>query len=189
MLRWLPLLLALAATPLTAQDRAGRNTPGEWVVTHHQPFGLWDSFCDMRQTDGVTEERCYLRYVDVFSPKPKFAAMFLFVTPVDGVSEVEFGIERGTRFDEGGFRIERDGTPIWVNESFACLRLRACTYKRDDAQALLGHMASGEALRFTFTDRHGTDRDLTWSLTRFAEALDDYRGEAAARGLLQAGGL
>lgn len=184
MFRWLVLALTLIAAPLHAQDRAGRNTPGEWAPTHYQPFGLWDSVCDQRTTDGTREERCYLRYVEVFSPRPNLAAMFVFVTPGTAGTEVQFGIERGTRFAPGGFRIARDDAPVWTNESPACLRFRACTYTEQEAQDLLGVMAQGGALRFTFTDRHGTARDLSWSLSRFGAALQDYRAEAAKRGLL-----
>ncbi len=42
----LALALGLAALPAPAQDRAGNDTPGDWVVTHHAHFGLWDSVCD-----------------------------------------------------------------------------------------------------------------------------------------------
>ena len=74
-MRILCLVLALAAVPATAQDRAGNDTPGDWRVTHHAHFGLWDSVCDER--DGLNgaapERRCYVRYVDVFSPNPKLA--------------------------------------------------------------------------------------------------------------------
>ena len=182
-MRALIALLILLAAPLAAQDRAGRDTPGEWVVTHHQPFGLWDSFCDERTTDDVTEERCYLRYVDVFSPPPKFAAIFVFITPQGG----DFGLERGTRLVEGGFRAETAGEVTWSTTRRGCLRGGACNFADDEADALYAALSKGGELRLTFTDNHGQAQDLTWDLTPFAEALADYRANAATRGLLTSG--
>ena len=178
----LAVLLALAPEA-AAQDRAGRDTPGEWQATHYRPFGLWDSICDKRVTGDLTEERCYLRYVEVFSPRPDFAAQFAFVTPEGAGERVEFGTERGTRFEPGGFRVERGGTVTWQTERDGCLNGSACIFVREDAQALLEAMAAGGAFRFTFTDRHGAAQDLAWDLSQFAAALADFRAEAAAHGL------
>ncbi|WP_420863032.1 hypothetical protein [Algirhabdus cladophorae] len=164
-----------------AQDRDGNDTPGEWRITTHNAYGLWDSFCDERVTDGTTEERCYLRYVDVFSGHPKFAAMYLFVTP----QEVEFGIERGTRFAPDGFRIMAGtGAILWSNKRRSCLAGRQCTYTGQDAADLLGLMAQGQTLVLDFSDPHGADQVLNWDLTQFAEALKNYRANALSKGLL-----
>ena len=96
--------LALAL-PATAQDRQGNDTPGDWIVDHTKHFGLWDSMCDHRMTGEEREQRCYIRYVDVFSPRPKFGAVFLFVTPGP---EVQIGLEPGTVFPPNGIRIDRN---------------------------------------------------------------------------------
>lgn len=174
------IITAFYTLPLSAQDRAGRNTPGEWVVDHQRAFGLWDSFCDHRLTNGAREERCYLRYVDVFSPRPNFAAQFLFVTPGP---KVEFGMERGTLFRMGGFRIERDGQTTWSAAKPSCLGGRACIYDGKPATWLLGHMTAGGAFIFDFTDRHGQPQALRWDLAPFADALADFQNEATKRGL------
>ena len=100
---FLLIALFLTAQIAAAQDREGNDRPSDWVADHFTSFGGWDSVCDHRSTDGVKEQRCYLRYVDVFSPRPKFAAQFIFVTPGP---EIQIGLERGTRFPKGGIRIE-----------------------------------------------------------------------------------
>ncbi|MEM6636187.1 MAG: hypothetical protein AAF667_09870 [Pseudomonadota bacterium] len=176
-------LVPVAALP---QDRQGRDTPGEWVVTHYKPFGLWDSICDERTTGDLLEERCYLRYVEVFSPRPNFAAQFIFITPAGSSEIVEFGLERGTRFSDGGFRIEADDRTVWRNDRRSCLRGRDCTFEGPEAAALLGAMAGATRFIFDFTDRHGTPQVLNWDLTQFGAALDDYRAAADARGLTSA---
>jgi len=180
MIRILCAILVLFAVPTYAQDRQGRDTPGEWVVDHYHSFGQWDSVCDHRITSELREERCYVRYVDVFSPRPKFAAQFLFLTP--GPS-VQLGVERGTRFADTGIRIESGTEVTWQTADRDCLRGRDCAFSGDEAVALVGAMGSSETFVFAFRDRHGDARELRWDLSSFAPALDDFRMQAAARGL------
>lgn len=174
--------LCLLSVPAAAQDRAGRDTPGEWKVTHYTPFGLWDSICDERLTGTTLEERCYLRYVEVFAPHPKFAAQFAFVT-LNGGPRIELGIERGTRFDQQGLRVESGGEPIWFTDRRDCLRGRACVFQATDAETLLSAMADGDVFAFDFVDRHGDGRSLRWDLTTFSAAIDDLTVESRRRGL------
>ncbi|MCB2135968.1 MAG: hypothetical protein KDE08_08495 [Rhodobacteraceae bacterium] len=172
-----------AALPAIAQDRAGNNTPGDWVVTHQKHFGLWDSVCDERAEADAMTRRCYIRYVDVFSPRPDFAAHFLFVTPeADGV-RIEYGSEPGTRFARGGNRIESDGAVVWSTDRAACLTGGSCVFAGVEAADLYARLKQGGAWRFDFADRHGHIRSLDWNLAPFAEAAADFEAEAAARGL------
>ncbi|MFZ1727794.1 MAG: hypothetical protein WAU13_14185, partial [Albidovulum sp.] len=108
-MRCIALLLYILAQPALAQDAEGNNTPGDWRVTHTAHFGLWDSVCDERGPAEALQKRCYIRYVDVFSPRPDFAAHFAFVTPAPNGVAIEYGSEAGTRFVRGGLRIEKDG--------------------------------------------------------------------------------
>ncbi len=177
---FLLLCCLLAPLSLTAQDRDGNDTASDWVVDHYKPFGLWDSACDHRTTDGLREERCYLRYVEVFSPRPKFAAQFIFVTPGP---EVEIGLERGTRFPKDGIRIENGETTLWSTNRILCRTGLSCTFDGDEAQAMLSAMADGTVFAFDFTDRHGAPRELRWDLTAFGDALADFTKESATRSL------
>lgn len=175
------LLCALPlAAPLSAQDRAGNDTPGEWVVDHTRHFGLWDSLCDHRITGEMREERCYIRYVDVFSGRPNFGAIFLFVTPGP---EVEIGLEPGTIVASGGIRIERDGAVAWDDIRVSCRVGLACDFAGDRAQTLVDAMQGGGVFAFDFRDRHGKTQALRWNLDRFPEAHADYLAERAKRGL------
>lgn len=176
------LLAALLLVPVTAfsQDRDGNDTPGEWIVDHHTAFGQWDSMCDYRLTGAETEQRCYVRYVDVFSARPKFAAQFVFVTPEP---KVEFGLEPGTLFRKEGFRIERGGAVVWADPKGGCLVGLSCLYEGVEATSLLAMMSSGGAFGFDFIDRHGTPQSITWDLEPFAAAMTDFEEQAAARGL------
>ncbi|MEL6610410.1 MAG: hypothetical protein AAFO93_16005 [Pseudomonadota bacterium] len=183
-MRILIALIAILAAPLgsqaTAQDRAGNDTPGEWVVTHHTPFGLWDSFCDERTTGETLEQRCYLRYVEVYAPRPNFGAIFTFITP----DEVEFGMESGIRLIGDGLRIEQDGEIAWQETRRSCQTGGACTLDGGAADAFLDTASDGGTLAITLRDRQGIVREMFWDLSQMDAALTDYRAEAQKRDLL-----
>jgi len=174
------LFLAAFSLPAAAQDRDGNDTPGEWVIDHQKSFGLWDSFCDHRTTDGIREQRCYLRYVEVFSPRPNFGAQFAFVTKGP---KVEFGMELGTVFEESGFRIETDGAVTWAKPQAGCLVGLACIYQGQDAAEIIEAMIEGDSFLFDFTDRHGQPQSLVWGIKSFRHALADFHAQSALRGL------
>ncbi|MEO0676955.1 MAG: hypothetical protein AAFZ02_05290 [Pseudomonadota bacterium] len=167
------LAFLMLATPALAQDREGNDTPGEWVVTHQQAFGLWESFCDERTTGDLLEERCYLRYVDVYSQDP-FGAAFVFVTP--GAVEIALGRARTVG---DGVHITRGGETVW---SLGETRCAPCTLEGEAASTLLEAFAAGGTFHLDFEGRSGETR-LAWDLAQMADALDDYRAQSAARGL------
>lgn len=186
MLRHALLFVLLAALPGHAQDLQGNDTPGNWRVKHFEAFGIWNSMCDEREENGSLRQRCYIRYVDVFSPRPDFAAQFLFVVAEDGRESVEFGIEPGTVFSPNGFRIDATGAISWRTRRPGCLTGLSCRFRDDAAAELLEAMAGGGDMRFVFIDRHGTARDISWPLDGFRAALDDFRVRARERDLLPA---
>ena len=165
-----------------AQDAQGNDRPSNWRVTHQQKHGIWSTICDEREAGGALEKRCYIRHVEVFSPRPKFAAQFLFVTATEG-SKVEFGIEPGTFFRPGDFRLERDGETTWSTARLGCLTGLACSFDGEDALELLAEMQAGGGFVFAFRDRHGEGRVLTWSLDGFDAALADFNSQSQARNL------
>ena len=186
-MRILLLILTLLATPLVAQDRAGNDTAGEWRIDHHKAFGLWDSMCDWRETDGIREKRCYLRYVDVFSPRPNFAAVFTFVTPEPDGYRVELGIEPNTAYKKGGLRIDAGDTTTWQQQDINCTRFTECVWTGPAAQTLISALKAptGEPtyLIQDFFDRYGQEQFLKWDLAPFADALADFDAQVAERGL------
>lgn len=171
--------------PAMAQDAEGNDRPSNWEVTHQRAHGIWDSVCDQRDTGDAHQKRCYIRHVDVFSPRPKFAAQFLFVTnPAQGSGpEVEFGIEAGTLFAPGNFRLERGGETTWSTLRPGCLTGISCRFDDQAAQELLSQMRMGGVLAFDFRDRHGETRALRWSLDGFPKALADFNLQATKRNL------
>ncbi|MFY0597432.1 MAG: hypothetical protein JXQ85_13455 [Cognatishimia sp.] len=179
----LPALAMALATSATAQDLEGNDTASNWKVTHFEQFGIYLSSCDERREAGALKQRCYLRYVDVFSPRPEFAAQFFFVVNGEEGREVDFGLETGTLFGPNGFRIEGTDGDIWKTRRVGCLTGLSCTFDGEDADELLQAMQDGTGFRFTFRDRNGNPQDLTWPLAGFADAMADFAEQSEIRGL------
>lgn len=178
------ILSLLLASGAAAQDQDGNDTAGNWRVTHFEKFGIYLSSCDERMEGHTLKQRCYLRYVDIFSQKPKFAAQFMFVTNGADGPEVEFGLEPGTFFGPNGFRVEGPDEILWRTRRVGCLTGVSCSFDGRNAQELLSAMQEdGATFRFTFRDTHGQSQDLSWPLDGFAAALDDLHQQSDLRGL------
>lgn len=178
--------ICLLFLPITAiaQDRSGNDTASDWIAQHFVSFGLWDSVCDERIENDVLKQRCYLRYVDVYSPRPNFSATFVFVFTEAGQSVVEMGFERRTRYNDKGFRVEKNGETVWTFDD-ACLNTSKCRLTGASAKNYMSELSKGDMLVQDFRDRAGQDRVLNWDLSLFTEALADYRAAAAERSLLK----
>ncbi len=176
-------ILLLCFALVLGQAAAAEDTAGDWRPTLHQMWGQWDLICDERGDTAAPEQRCYLRYVDVFSPQPQFAAHFVFITYDHGVPRFEYGAEHGTRFDRDGWAIHDMSGALWSPTVRTCLRGGPCVYQGDDAAPIITALRDGGQMEFHFTDRHGIRRDLTWSLDGVAEALDVLIAQSAARGI------
>ncbi len=181
-------VLVLSTSPAAfATDAEGNDTPGDWVVTHYKPFGLWDTICDEAIRKGKKVERCYIRYVDVFSPAPKFAAQFVFIEPEGQGYKVEFGIEPGTTFNGASLTVNDGEKVIWDYNPNECLERGECILTGQEAdifiQSMAGTSSDEPMLVSDFNDRHGTDQVLEWGISKFAEALTDFQTESDKRGL------
>ncbi|MEP2946682.1 MAG: hypothetical protein ABJN11_10150 [Lentilitoribacter sp.] len=180
--------LVLSTSPTAfATDAEGNDTPGDWVVTHYKPFGLWDTICDEAIRKGKKVERCYIRYVDVFSPAPKFAAQFVFIEPEGQGYKVEFGIEPGTTFNGASLTVNDGEKIVWDYNPNECLERGECILTGQEADIFIQSMAVTSSddpmLISDFNDRHGTDQVLEWGISKFAAALTDFQTESDKRGL------
>ncbi|WP_298853319.1 hypothetical protein [uncultured Ruegeria sp.] len=182
-MRWIILFL-VSALPAFGQDLQGNDTAGNWRVTHHEIFGIWNSICDEREENGALRQRCYIRRAEVFSLRPKFAAQFVFITPEPEGFKVEFGIEPGTFYSPSGFRIDKGDETIWRTRRPGCLTGLSCTFDDHRGQEVLDAMLNGDAYRFVFRDRHGQSQDLTWPLDTFGSAWADFTAQSQQRNLL-----
>lgn len=183
-MRFILILLAFfMISAAQAQDREGNDTAGDWRPTHFERFGGWDSICDERGTGQDLQQRCYIRYVDVFSPRPKFGAVFSFITPDGEGHRIEFGIERGVRYRAEGFQIEEGENVLWTLPT-ECRKARPCVLADQAASDFIdvARRGAGELVH-RFTGRHGSAHTLKWPIAPLKHALDDFERAAAKRGL------
>ena len=171
-------LAGTLAAPAGAQNTAD---DWKWVVDFSSRHDGWDTSCDQHKER--KERRCYVRYVDVYAPRPQFGAAFAFVQwGEDGESVIEFSFERGTRFRDGGFAvIEGDGN-VWALDTAQCAANR-CELTGDEADALFAALTPGRDLTLRFADRYGRIWERQWPAGGFAAALADFRAQSMARGL------
>ncbi len=161
-----------------------QESAADWRPTLNRMWGMWNVICDERGDAAASEQRCYLRYVDVFSPAPQFAAHFIEISYDHGVPRFEYGAEHGTRFDTDGWAIHDLKTgALWSPTLRTCLRGGPCVYEGDAAAPVIAALREGGQIEFRFTDRNGIRRDLAWSLDGVGEALDVLIAESAARGI------
>lgn len=167
---------------LTLSPRA-ENTVEDWswTVDHFERFGIWDSVCDHRDDDGTKLRRCYVSYVDVYSPGEQFGAAFVFLTAsaADG-DAFEFRFEPGTQFAADGFRIERGGRTAWRHDDTGCLK---CIIEGEAASALIGELDATSEIVFAFADRYKRTWERRWEAEGLAEAIADWRKASAERDL------
>lgn len=179
------LILAglLLAPAVQAQEKIGN-----WKVDHFKPFQEWESFCDHRNQETRLVQRCYVRRVEVYSPRPKFGALYFFLTEQRGkngapVAQLEFGFEPGTQFHAEGFVIENDEETVYRLNTGACENGHRCWIAGVPARSLQSHLVPGNRLRFRFTDRRGDQWDIRWGAEGYLEALADFKEASASRGL------
>jgi invasion protein IalB len=173
------------AGPADAQDLQGRDTAGNWRVTHHTSHGIWKAICDEREEDGALKQRCYIRWVDVYAGHPDFGAIFTFITPREnapaGQHDVMFGPELGTVFLPNGFVIKKDDEIIWRMSGAGCLLLANCDLGAVRSDDVLRAMLNGTALELSFVDPHFRRFDLSWSLEGFPDAFGVYQTQLRIR--------
>lgn len=174
------LLSLLLITPAQAQNT---TRDWQWVVDHQSNFGEWTSACDHRDDD-ENEQRCYIRYVEVYARQPMFGATFLFVTsPQPGQIEFELSFERGTDFGDKPLALFNADTATWTHDPRECHRGTRCTFTGSEAEELAARLSEGGELQFDFTDNHDRAWELRWDATGFANAFSDFQTELAARNL------
>jgi hypothetical protein len=201
-------VLALLALPTPALGQSGAIDP-EQDVDHFRAFGRWEVLCDVKRTTG--EKRCYIRVVDVYSPRPDFKAAFVFVTahkaeagkpkPAPGAParslpekteepraalRFEFSIEPGFAWAARPLSIAVPKRPKAGLPMVRCGQ-PSCAVRDDDAAALADTLAAnareGVDLVLSFREKDDALRDLAWPLAGFKEAMADFAAARSQRGL------
>ena len=183
----LAIVLLLAGAP-SALAQSSQIDPDQ-EVDHFKAFDPWEVMCDFKKASG--EKRCYIRLVEVYSPRPDFKAAFVFVTAERGadgkpVLKFDFSIERGFSWSPQPLTLLHSGGRKTGLPMVKCAR-HACAVTGAEAAALADALAAnsrkGAELALSFREKDGKARELFWSIEAFDQALRDFAVARRTRGL------
>ncbi len=183
------LLLTLAILTGLMVWRAGwlqadQSLPGRLVDYHKIYDGWWDVACDTAM-DG-SNRRCYIQYVDVYRPRPDFAAAMVevvFHTGKDGKPDphVRFDIEPGLSFRNANVVAKTADGKVLLDVSDC--PSNTCRFSGEAGRAILQTWRKGIALRLEIEEGRPKPSMLTWPLGNMDAILDDFAAQRRKRDL------
>lgn len=166
----------------------------EWSITRYKRYGNWESICETRTQKfgiqpvnlaGEAKERCFMRYIDVFSPtqapdsRDNAATIAAFVSSDEKGLRVEFGIDASKPIQKVGVHLSREGKSVWSVEDEDCLNRGVCTFTGPAAAALVRVFSDRTAdtlvMHVAYSDSNGRSGTRNWPMMPFAQALQDYQ--------------
>ena len=135
-----------------------------------------------------TDRSCHIQYVEVYRPRPEFAAAMVDVVMHDGGDEgldphVRFDIEPGYRFRNARVRVETADGPVPIDVSNCATN--TCRFSGATGRAILEAWRKGTKLHLEIGEGRA-DPDpakLSWPLANMGAILDDFAAQRRARGL------
>lgn len=178
------ILVVLAGVLLWAMQHDDHILTGRKVDYHKIYDVFWDVACDTA-VDG-SDRGCYVQYVDVYRPRPDFAAAMVEVvyhTGADGQPDphIRFDIEPGLSFEDTQVAVQSGGVTRPL-ETAHCTG-ETCRIKGDAARAMLDIWRQGAALTLTINEGRDAPAQLSWPLGNINTILDDLAAQRAARNL------
>ena len=184
------LILSIAVLALVAGGifwwtmRDDHKLPGRLVDYHKIYDVFWDVACDTAM-DG-SDRLCYVQYVDVYRPRPEFAAAMVEVVVhegADGQSDphVRFDIEPGLSFQNTMVGVKTEDAMIPIDVS-GCAS-NTCRFSGDEGRAILANWRKGSAIELVIEEGRDTPAQLSWPLGNINEILDDFAAQRAERNL------
>jgi len=162
----------------------GQTLPGRLTEYYKTYDKNWELACDAA-LDG-SDRRCFAQYVEVYRPRPEFAAAMVEVVYHAGDDggpnpHVRFDIEPGLRFRDATVTVETpDGdVPLDVSDC----RSNTCRFNGAAAQAILDSWRRGSFLRLEIDEGRAATAKLVWPLDEMTALLDDFERQRAAREL------
>lgn len=174
----MPFARTFALTLGLATSALAQDTAGAWAPTFTARHAAWDVTCDARGANADREERCYIRHIDIYAPRPNFGVVFLFLDIREGSVHIALGREFETDLVADVLKV----APGWARPEGLCSG-GPCEITGADATSFANALAGGGTLEIGFEDATGMKRLRRWSSEGFAAAYDDVRREAAERGL------
>ena len=166
------LIISATMSPVTVA--AAEKLAGRYITFKKVYDGWWDAVCDTAP-DG-TDPRCYVQYVDPYSPSPKFrAAMvdFIYRRIDSGKSEpvITFDVEPDLSFAKH-VRMTIIG-PAGKREAMPVVQCPTskCVYSGAAASAILASWSTGQALELAIDEHDGKQIIRQWPLGNVGEMV------------------
>ena len=181
----LPVLVLLGLVVWQLGWLAGPDKLPARVSEYHKVYdGFWDVACDSA-LDG-TDRRCYIQYVDVYRPRPDFAAAMVEVVMHEGPGaqpdpHIRFDLEPGLSFLDATIAIEGPSGPLAVDVSHCAVN--TCPISGDAARGILAQMLEADALTLRINEGRSEITQLSWPLETFPVLFDDFAARRAERDL------
>lgn len=163
----------------------GRHVLHGRLVDYHKIYDtFWDVACDTAM-DG-SDRGCYIQYVDVYRPRPEFAAAMVEVVVHagdDGLPDphVRFDIEPGLSFRDTTVSVEIPGGVTALDVSHCASN--TCRFSGADGRAILESWRDGTALILTIDEGRDGPTSRSWPLENMAMILNDFTAQRRARNL------
>lgn len=154
-------------------------------VDYHKIYDVfWDVACDTAM-DG-SDQGCYVQYVDVYRPRPEFAAAMVEVVYHKGADgqpdpHIRFDIEPAYTFEGTRIAVSTPSGQIPVDTSVCSGP--TCRISGDQGKAVLAAWRKGEALSVTIDEGREALITRQWPLGNINAILDDLAAQRATRGL------
>lgn len=181
----IPCVLLLGLTIWQLGWSAGpAGLPGRLVDYHKIYDGFWDVACDTAM-DG-SDRRCYIQYVDVYRPRPEFAAAMVEVVMHEGDGDVpdphiRFDLEPGLSFLNTEIVIESQTGSIPIDVSHCAVN--TCPISGDVARQILSHWHSASAITLEIREGRPEPARLSWPMENFDKIFEDFGAQRALRNL------
>lgn len=150
-------------------------------VTFFQSHGNWETLCDVLQNE-PSSARCYLRLVDVYSPRPDFGAYVGFISASNGVESFELSLEPGSELASDGFALTRGSATLWSMPATYC-RENKCTISGDGLIEMIALAETAEGFSVAFKDRKNRNWQRRLSAGDFTAAHQAYETAKEQYGL------
>lgn len=178
------VIVGLGAAGWWWVQRDDHSLPGRKVDYHEIYDVFWDVACDTAM-DG-SDRLCYVQHVDVYRPRPEFAAAMVEVVVHEGEDgqpdpHVRFDIEPGLSFRDAAIRVVTPDGPIPIDVSDCATN--TCRFSGEDGRAILAAWRQGSALELVIDEGRDVPAQLSWPLGNINAILDDFAVQRAKRGL------
>ncbi len=180
----LSLAAVLGAGGVAWTMKEDRSLKGRKVDYHKIYDVFWDVACDTAM-DG-SDRLCYVQYVDVYRPRPDFAAAMVEVVVHKGDDgqpdpHVRFDIEPGLSFQNTKIAIEtgQGAMPIDVSQC----KSNTCRFSGDEGREILALWRQGSMLSMTIDEGREELSQLSWPMQNINTILDDFATQRVERGL------